>query len=185
MIHFDYINYTNLFKKMYTNKIMKIKKNKNKNTNQQNNKNIVIQPNANHKCLQCTNLLLIISIFYFLYTKPTLKEKHMIEYLLATFLIVTIAFSQLFWNNPIKHSKIHKIDAIIAKIVISSFILYTIIYKFKSSYLFILLLIGISFYFSNYYSNQEWCSSQHLFCHGCLHIFCFIATFYAFAPILL
>jgi hypothetical protein len=163
----------------------KIKENKSENKIKKENKQYKNTSIANHKYLQYTNLLLIISIFYFLYTKPTLKEKHMIEYLLATFLIVTIAFSQLFWNNPIKHSKIHKIDAIIAKIVISSFILYTIIYKFKSSYLFILLLIGISFYFSNYYSNQEWCSSQHLFCHGCLHIFCFIATFYEFAPILL
>ena len=144
-------------------------------------KNII---NTNHRYLQFTNLLLILSIFYFLYTKPTIKEKHAIEYLLASFLIITIIFSQLFWNNPIKHSNIHKIDAVIAKIVIFSFIFYTIIYKFKVSYLLVLLAIALSFYFSNYFSNQEWCSSQHLFCHGCLHIFCFIATFYAFIPIL-
>jgi len=139
--------------------------------------------NTNHKYLQYTNLLLVLSIFYFLYSKPNLKEKHKIEYLLTTLLTITIIFSQLFWNNPIKHSKIHKIDAIIAKIVIFSFILYTIIYKFKISYLLVLIAIAISFYFSNYFSNQEWCSNQHLFCHGCLHIFCFIATFYAFTPI--
>ena len=76
----------------------------------------------------------------------------MIEYLLVCFLIITIVFSQLFWNNPIKLSKIHKIDAIIAKIVILSFILYTIIYKFKVSYLLVLLAIAISFYFSYYFS---------------------------------
>ena len=141
--------------------------------------------NTEHKYLQYTNLLLIISIFYFLYSKPTIKEKPKIEYLLAVFLIITIVFSQLFWHEPIKHSKIHKIDAIVAKIVIFSFILYTIIYKFKYSYLAVLLAIAISFYFSNYFSNQEWCSRKHLFCHGCLHIFCFVATFYAFVPILL
>jgi hypothetical protein len=137
---------------------------------------------ANHKYLQYTNLLLIISIFYFLFSKPKLNEKHKIEYLLSLFLIITIIFSQLFWNNPIKQSKIHRIDAIIAKITIFSFILYTIIYKFKFTYLFVLLAISISFYFSNYFSNQEWCSNKHLVCHGCLHIFCFIATFYAFTP---
>jgi len=138
--------------------------------------------NANHKYLQYTNLLLILSILYFLFSKPKLNEKPKIEYLLSLFLIITIIFSQLFWNNPIKQSKIHRIDAIIAKITIFSFILYTIIYKFKSTYLFVLLAISISFYFSNYFSNQEWCSNKHLVCHGCLHIFCFIATFYAFTP---
>jgi hypothetical protein len=153
------------------NKIKKEKKRKDKNT-----------INTNHKYLQYTNLLLVLSIFYFLCSKPTLKEKPKIEYLLTACLIITIIFSQLFWNNPIKHSKIHKIDAIIAKIVIFSFILYTIIYKFKVSYLFVLFAIATSFYFSNYFSNKEWCSNQHLFCHGCLHIFCFIATFYAFTP---
>jgi len=162
----------------------KIKENKSEKKIKKEKKKYKNRSIANHKYLQYTNLLLIISIFYFLYTKPTIKEKHAIEYLLASFLIITIIFSQLFWNNPIKHSNIHKIDAVIAKIVIFSFIFYTIIYKFKVSYLLVLLAIALSFYFSNYFSNQEWCSSQHLFCHGCLHIFCFIATFYAFIPIL-
>lgn len=128
-------------------------------------------------------MLLIASILFFLFNRQKIKDKPFIEYVLASFLIITIVFSQLFWNNPIKQSKIHKIDAIIAKIVILSFILYTLLYKFKFSYLFVLLAIAISFYFSNYYSNKEWCSNQHLFCHGSLHIFCFIATFYAFSPV--
>ena len=140
---------------------------------------------TNHKYLRYTNLLLIISFLYFLFNTQELRNKPFIEYVLASFLIITIIFSQLFWNNPIKQSTIHKIDAIIAKIVIFSFILYTLLYKFKYSYLFVLLAIAISFYFSNYYSNQEWCSNQHLFCHGSLHIFCFIATFYAFSPVLI
>ena len=132
----------------------------------------------NYNILCYTNLLLIISLVYFLFNKHIF-----IEYILALFLIITIIFSQLFWNNPIKHSKIHKIDAIIAKIVIVSFIIYTLLYKFKYSYLIILLAFFISFYFSNYYSNQEWCSNKHIFYHGSLHIFCFIATFYTFSPV--
>lgn len=140
---------------------------------------------SNHKYLCYTNLLLIVSLFYFLFNIQETKNKPYVEYILASFLILTIIFSQLFWNNPIKQSKIHKIDAIIAKIVIFSFILYTLFYKFKFSYLLVLLAIATSFYFSNYYSNQEWCSNKHLFCHGSLHIFCFIATFYAFSPVLI
>ena len=140
---------------------------------------------SNHKYLCYTNLLLIVSLFYFLFNIEETKKKPYVEYVLASFLILTIVFSQLFWNNPIKQSKIHKIDAIIAKIVIFSFILYTLFYKFKFSYLLVLLAIATSFYFSNYYSNQEWCSNKHLFCHGSHHIFCFIATFYAFSPVLI
>jgi hypothetical protein len=135
--------------------------------------------NTNHKCLCYTNLLLVISLVYFYFN----KNKPLIEYVLASSLIPTIICSQLFWYNPIKKSKIHKIDAIIAKIVIVSFIMYTVCYKFKFTLLFIFLAGIISFYFSNYYSTQEWCSNQHIFCHGLLHIFCFIITFYTFSPI--
>lgn len=137
----------------------------------------------NHKYLCYTNLLLLLSIFYFLFNLQTNKNST-VEGLLALSLILTIILSQLFWNNPVKSSRIHKIDAINAKIVIFSFILYTLIYKFCFSFLLVLLAIFISFYFSNYYSKQEWCSNKHIFCHGLLHIFCFIATIYTFAPIL-
>jgi hypothetical protein len=142
----------------------------------------MITIDKNYKYLRYTNLLLLLSIFYFIinitYSTPV------IEYIFASSLILTITFSQLFWNNPIKKSFIHKIDAIIAKIVIITFIAYTLIYKFKFSFLLILLAIAISFYFSNYYSNKEWCCNKHVFFHALVHIFCFIATFYTFFPTL-
>jgi len=106
--------------------------------------------NFNYKYLCYTNLLLIIPLFIFLFNKRDNK----VEYLLSL-LTITIVFSQFFWNNPIRYSNIHKIDGIIAKISISSFILYTIMYKFIFSYLFILLGTFVSFYFSNYYSSQK------------------------------
>jgi len=134
----------------------------------------------NHKYLRFTNILLVLSILFFIYKTTQETQSKQIETVLATSLIGTIVFSQLFWNNPIKHSIIHKIDAIIAKIVISSFILYTLIYKYRFTYLLVLSAITVSFYFSNYYSSQEWCSNKHLCCHASLHIFCFIASFYAF-----
>jgi hypothetical protein len=132
--------------------------------------------NSNHKYLCYTNLLLVIPLIIFIFN----KKKHIIEYLLASLIILTVIFSQLFWNNPIRHSNIHKIDAIIAKISIISFILYTSIYKYKHEYLFLLLGTFISFYFSNYYSTQKWCSTKHLCWHGILHILCFVGALYAF-----
>jgi len=132
----------------------------------------------NHHYLQYTNLLLILSILYFFQGKKTT-----IEYILVLLLIIVIITSQLFWNNPVKGSTIHKIDAIIAKIAIFTLMIYTVIYKFKFSLLLVILAIAVSFYFSNYYSNEEWCCDEHLFCHGMGHIFCFIATLYTFAPI--
>ncbi len=139
--------------------------------------------NPNHIYLCYTNLLLIISILYFLFNGQ--KKKPFIEYVLAMFLVATIICSQLFWKNPIKQSKIHKIDAIVAKIVIISFIIYTLLYKYKFGFLIVLLAISVSFYLSNYYSNKEWCCNNHLLCHGSLHIFCFIAIFYTFSPIII
>ncbi len=132
-----------------------------------------------HKYLLYTNLLLIISVVYFLFN----ENKPVFEYILASFLVITIILSQLFWNNPIKGSKIHKIDALFAKIVIFSFILYVLLFKFHISFLFILFFIALFFYFSNYYSKRDWCSKKHVLFHGLLHIFCFLGTIYAFSPI--
>jgi len=132
----------------------------------------------NYNFLLLTNLLLLYSIIYFFTNN---KVHNIIEYILVSLLPFTIFFSQLFWINPIRYSVIHKIDAFIAKIVISSFIIYTIIYKYNFSYIILLHFILLSFYYSNYYSSKKWCCNNHLFFHGLLHIFCFIATFYAFA----
>jgi hypothetical protein len=133
---------------------------------------------AKHQYLCYTNQLLIVSLLYFLFNKQ--KTTAWMEYVLASLLVITILFSQLFWKNPIKQSVIHRIDAIVAKISIFSFVLYTLIYKFKYSFLLVLFAFSISAYYSHLYSSQEWCCDKHLFSHGCLHIICFIATFYAF-----
>jgi hypothetical protein len=138
---------------------------------------------TNHKYLCYTILLLIISILYFIFNLQEEKETPFFEYILALLLIIIIIFSQFFWNNPIKNSIMHKIDAITAKIGILSFIFYTLIYKFKTSYLLVLLGLCISFYFSNKYSTQEWCCNKHILCHGLLHICCFIGSLYAFHTI--
>jgi hypothetical protein len=135
----------------------------------------------NYKYLKITILLLFVSIvYYLLYSKKTF-----IKECLVGMLFVTIFFTQLFWNEPIKTSFIHKIDALFAKIAIFSFIIYIMLFKLKNIYLiasFIILLsfVVTSFYFSNYYSTNNWCSNKHIISHGFLHFFCFIATFYSF-----
>ena len=131
-----------------------------------------------HKYLCYTILLLFVSIFIFYSNKD--EETPYMEYLLVSFLIPIIITSQLFWNNPIKGSKIHKIDAFISKAAIITFMTYILTYKFTYNRLFILSGIITSFYFSNYYSTKEWCSNQHICCHGILHIFCFIGSCCAF-----
>lgn len=140
--------------------------------------------NKNHKYLRFTILLLFISIFYCLQiSNKKSRQRINIEYILAILLIIIIVFSQMFWNNPIKNSRIHKLDAIVAKIVMFLFAIYTIKYKFKFSFIFVLLAILIFSYFSNYYSKKEWCSNKHLLYHGMLHICCFVATLYTFHPL--
>jgi len=134
---------------------------------------------CNHKYLCYTNLLLIFSILYFVFGAFK-TSRPFIEYVLLLFLIITMIASQCFWNNPIPHSIIHKIDAMIAKLVIASFVLYTLLYKFRVTYLIVLFFTVLCAYFSHYYSSQEWCSDKHVVCHGLLHVCCFMATFYAF-----
>jgi hypothetical protein len=134
-----------------------------------------------HKCLRLTNILLMFSVIYFC----VFSQKTSRDYIFAFLLALTITMSQIFWQNPGCGSIIHKIDAFIAKVVIITFIIYTLTYKLHTkvllvSYFFILIGICISFYYSTYYSKHKWCSENHVRFHALLHILCFIATLYAF-----
>ena len=138
---------------------------------------MVIQPH--YLCI--TNILLVISFIFFIIN----SNKNVAECYLSICLLLTILFSQLFWRNPKKHSMIHKIDAIIAKISIMSFILYTILYKKLNKYLlgsYLLIILGMfyTFYYSNKYSTLEWCCNNHLIYHGYLHVLVFAGSIYAF-----
>jgi len=74
------------------------------------------------------------------------------------------------WGGPVFEAILIQyntlLDAVVAKTTIVSFISYTLVYKFKPSYLLVLGCIGGSFYMSNK--------------HSALHLLCFVATFYAF-----
>ena len=128
-----------------------------------------------------TNLLLILSLIYFYFN----SIKNYTECILAFLLVSVIISSQLFWRNPMRDTSVHKIDAIIAKVCILSFIFYTILFKLPTddlvvTYAFLLLCIISTAGFSNYYSSRKWCSHPHINSHALLHYFCFIATFFAF-----
>ena len=134
-----------------------------------------------HSYLRITNIILTCSILYFC----IFSQKLIRDYILAFLLALVVITSQLFWKNPERGTVIHKVDQCIAKIVIGSFIVYTLTYKLSSAIMrlsYWLLLIGIatSFYYSSCYSTREWCSEKHIQYHAWLHILCFIATFYAF-----
>ena len=107
------------------------------------------------------------------------------ESFLAIILLFCFIFSQIFWYHPVKNSWIHKIDALIARITILLFALYTIFYKkMRISSLVLYFLLGIlalcAFYRSNFFSTKKWCSDDHLLNHGLLHIAGFLAFLYVF-----
>jgi hypothetical protein len=128
-----------------------------------------------------TNLLLILSLFYFYFN----STKNWMECVLAGLLVAILISSQLFWRRPIRGTLIHTMDAAIAKTCIFAFILYTILFKLQTDesaviYAIILMFILTSAAFSSYYSSKRWCSPSHIHSHAFLHYFCFIATFFAF-----
>ena len=134
-----------------------------------------------HNILLYTNSMLVVSLIYFYF----FSIKNWMKYILAIMLILVIITSQVFWRNPIKDTAIHILDAIIAKVCIFSFIIYTILFKLQTTelaiaYAILLCLIGLAYWFSNHYSNVKWCSREHIGSHAFLHYFCFIATFFVF-----
>jgi len=136
-----------------------------------------------HKCTKTTSALFLISFIYYLYW----SKKNVNEVILGWCLIIVFYFSQLFWHNPIRGSLIHKLDAYIAKISIAYFIVYTLFCKKMryvqiTQYLYMICIVIMAFYLSNYYSNQEWCSIKHIIFHTILHQVCFLLSLYAFIP---
>ena len=115
------------------------------------------------------------------YTKC--KWESYIESGLATILFFAIYASQLFWNNPEKNSFVHKMDGIIAKTTIGTFLIYVIFYKERWKDPVFDSLIIMLFYFavmSHCASSKEWCGYQHLLYHGGLHLVGATSAIYAF-----
>ena len=134
-----------------------------------------------YDCPRYSGLLFLVTLVYFFSNGQ--KQKPVIEYFLAFLLVVSVVFTQIFWRKPVKNSEIHKADALIAKCSAVVFIFYTLAYKFRYSYLLVILASAISWYYSNVYSKLRWCSDQHLFWHSMFHFWCFVGSIYAFIPV--
>jgi hypothetical protein len=131
--------------------------------------------------LRLTNSLLLLSFLFFL----QFSEKNIYEIILAGCLVITIIVSQLFWANPIKHSTIHRIDGIVAKISLILFIVYVTFYKKIDAmlfYLFLIIMVWMVYFFllSDFNSRKEWCCNNHILYHGMSHLFCFAGSLFAF-----
>jgi len=130
----------------------------------------------------CFTSILFLTGLYFFIIK---NQNQLLEYVLVTLLVICSLVSMLFWLNPIKDSQMHKTDRLVAKITITSFILYILFYKknsLKNLYFYIFLILGGAgaFYTSRYYSSREWISNKHILSHGLAHILGIIGICYAF-----
>jgi hypothetical protein len=89
----------------------------------------------------------------------------------------------LFWYDPIKNknSIIHKIDSILARINILSYIHYKLFIYKKNAIKFLIntSLMLYFFYLSHKNSRKKWCSIEHLCCHGTAHIISYYSIYLA------
>jgi len=116
---------------------------------------------------------------------PDDKKNDLLVYetVLAVILFIAIYASQWFWSNPIRHGIAHKVDAIVAKITILAFFVYTNFYKeLWRDWVYIGSTMVLLFFATMSYieSSNEWCSSSHVFYHGGLHLIAAFLGVYAF-----
>lgn len=108
-----------------------------------------------------------IFLFLFLYFYKNIP----IYFLIILFLQSII--TPLFWYNAIENSNMHRVDGVITKIHIFSFLIYKIFYYKKNITIFIIFaLITLYFlYLSHINSLKKWYSKKHILYHGLAHIF--------------
>jgi len=124
----------------------------------------------NHYLLMFSSIGFLIPIIRLL----SIREPCGIKYALSILFCCNFLFSFLFWYNPIRFSLIHFFDGVFAKVTFFFFSLYVIFIKpieiiKKNIYISLLNSAIILFYFSDYYSNMDWCSPIHIFFHFLFH----------------
>lgn len=138
-----------------------------------------------NKCLHVTGSTILLSFYHFFQWYRTLSSTTILEKILGIHCICLWISTILFWKNPIQHSILHKIDAIIAKSCFVYYIGYTFTNKTLENIYFMSYIgcIGgmcTSFYLSNRASTKKWCSLDHIFYHGLLHLFAFGLSVHAY-----
>ena len=112
--------------------------------------------------------------------------RNQLEDVLGMILFAAIFASQWFWSNPEHNGLSHKVDSIIAKLTIGSFLFYTMCYKDRFYDWLCISSVVTMFFFagmSHYESSKEWCSNSHLFWHGGLHLVGSCCAVFAFTPL--
>lgn len=129
---------------------------------------------AYNKELVATSSLFFVPI-YILY----INDKH-VPCIFQTLIFLQGYVSMLFWWNPVKCNAVHKIDKVLARISISSVIIYKI-YK-EPTVLFVvnIMIMLLFFKLSNIFSKKDWCSKCHILLHGFAHIYAHNAIYIAF-----
>ena len=135
----------------------------------------------NNYYLVCSSFLLIGSNIFYIDFSNIFSVNNFLITLLANNFILSI----LFWKNPIQKSIIHKMDAFFARFSIFIFSFYILFIKNniiqnKIYYLFFLLLSMRFFYNGSYYSQKNWCCSNHILNHMLFHLFIGIGVSYSF-----
>lgn len=91
---------------------------------------------------------------------------------LALLLCITALTSILFWSNPVKNSRLHRVDAVFSKLAIGSFIMYKLLVNTKNQAAFFATTTAmlVCFYISNRESTKEWGADTHIFAHIMAHL---------------
>ena len=94
-----------------------------------------------------------------------------------TLILLQGCISVVFWIDPVGHRNtlVHRVDAVLARMSISSVIGFKIwVYRRNAVWFYLHLLpMFYCFYVSNVYSQRSWCSRQHIRVHGMAHMFAY------------
>jgi hypothetical protein len=133
-----------------------------------------------------TTLFFVIPLCYILYeliqSRDILRRNCILSYILLFALSMNVILSIMFWCNPVKKSSIHMMDSLLVRISLVLFIVYFCLqspsFKELAIFAFILCVIGMFAYYSNYYSSIYWCNKKHIRYHSLFHFFCGIGCMY-------
>jgi vacuolar-type H+-ATPase subunit I/STV1 len=136
-----------------------------------------------HYSLCITSWIFVLPIAYVLYKFLQNDTIPAFEYILVGLICINIGFSVAFWYNPLQDSAIHIYDAFFAKLSMMTVMFYFLsqVNHLVDVVVFLTILAGIvaSAYFSNHFSEMEWCCNKHIQSHGFMHLFCGLGCVYA------
>jgi len=152
--------------------------------------NSVDSNNSKYLCITAATLMVPLMVYMNRAAESYITESDketipLVEHGLAVLLFFAIYASQWFWSNAEKNSLSHRVDGIIAKITIVSFLLYEFLFErgvgtHTPNLMFLVALLFIFAAMSHRESSLKWCSDRHLFWHGGMHIIGSICSAYAF-----